>query len=309
MNLRAFSAIGIDVGGTKIAAGLVQFPAGTISLKRVIPTEPQRGGARVLDDIIQLTRALSEEANGAGKKVTGIGLGLCELVSPDGRVLSENAIRWMDLPVLERFSGHGPFLLEADVRAAARAEAVFGAGRGLHQFLYVTVGTGISSCLVLEGEPYMGTRGATGTMASAPWNRACEECGGRSQWNLEEYAAGPGLVRRVNARRPGSVRTGHDVLNAARNGDALALEVVETSAAALGSTVALLVNVLDPEAVVVGGGLGLSNGPYWDSFVPATRQHIWSPVHRDIPIVQAATGVDAGVIGAALSICRIKGVA
>ncbi len=303
MNVPRFNAIGIDVGGTKTALGLVKFPEGTISHQRVIPTRPERGGHAVLDELVQVTRDLTVEAKRAGQSVDAIGLGLCELVSIDGRVLSENSVRWVGLPVAERFSSLAPFVLDADVRAAARAEAVFGAGRGLRQFLYVTVGTGIASCLVLDGEPFLGTRGATGTMASAPWSRACERCGHLDETSLEQFAGGPGLVRRLNQRRPNSAQTGHDVLAAAMAGDALALDVVRSSAAALGSTVALLVNVLDPEAVIVGGGLGLSDGAYWEALVPAIRQHIWSPVHRAIPVVRAATGVDAGVIGAALSGC------
>jgi glucokinase len=301
MNSSRFNAIGIDAGGTKIAAALVRFPEATIRFSRVIPTNPTRGGVEVLNDVVKHVENLMAEAQAAGAKVDAIGLGLCELVSPAGRILSANCIQWMELPVLDRFTALAPFTLEADVRAAARAEALFGAGRDLRQFLYVTVGTGIASCLVIDGEPFTGTRGATGTMASAPWNRACEQCGHLNQATLEQFAAGPGLVNRLNQRRPGSARTGQDVLTAALAGDSEALAVVRTSAEALGSTVALLINVLDPEAVIVGGGLGLSEGPYWEAFNASTRQHIWSEVHRDIPVVRAATGLDAGVIGAAVA--------
>jgi predicted NBD/HSP70 family sugar kinase len=300
VNSSSFNAIGIDVGGTKIAAALVTFPEAIIRFSRVIPTNPQRDGSRVLDDVVRLAADLMAEAQGEGAKVDGIGLGLCELVSPAGNILSANCIEWMDLPVMDRLSALAPFTLEADVRAAARAEALFGAGLGLRQFLYVTVGTGIASCLVIDGEPFTGARGATGTMASAPWSRTCEECGHFSQSTLEQFAAGSGLVHRLNQLRPGSVRTGHDVLAAATAGDSEALAVVRTGAEALGSTVALLVNVLDSEAVIIGGGLGLSDGPYWDALIISTRRHIWSEVNREIPIVRAATGPDAGVIGAAV---------
>jgi glucokinase len=294
-----FNALGLDVGGTKVAAGLVTFPEARVRLRRTIPTEPRRGGAAVLAEVLRLAEDLLVEARAAGLSAEAVGLGLCELVSPAGRVLSGQSLDWRDLPVRERFAALAPFTLEADARAAARAEAAFGAGRGLRQFLYVTVGTGIASCLVLDGEPFTGTRGATGTLASAPWNRACEHCGHLSETSLEEFAGGPGLVRRLNQRRPGGARTGQDVLAAAASGDPPALEVVRTGAAALGSAVALLVNVLDPQAVIIGGGLGARDGPYWETLVPAIRRHIWSPVHRELPVLRAATGVDAGVIGAA----------
>jgi len=304
MNSTQFNAIGIDVGGTKVAAGLVAFPEATIRLNREISTNPQRGGSAVLDDVVRLAADLMAEAQRAGTTVDAIGLGLCELVSPVGGILSASCIKWMGLPVQDRFSALAPFTLEADVRAAARAEALFGAGRDLRQFLYVTVGTGIACSLVIDGEPFTGTRGATGTMASAPWTRACEQCGHLSQGTLEECAAGPSLVRRLNQRSPDSARTGHDVLAAALAGDSEALAVVRTAAEALGTTVALLINVLDPGAVIVGGGLGLAEGPYWEAFVASTRHHVWSGVHRDIPIVRAGTGPDAGVIGAAVATWR-----
>ena len=73
---------------------------------------------------------------------------------------------------------------------------------------------------------------------------------------------------------------------------------MQSGAAALGATIAWLVNVLDPEAVVIGGGLGLSEGTFWESLLASARQHIWSDLHRDLPIVRATTGPDAGLIGA-----------
>jgi len=294
-----FCAIGIDVGGTKVAAGCVLFPEAETRFIRVIPTHPERGGAAVLDDTVRLAEDLMAEARAAGLSVGALGLGLCELVGTDGRVLSANSVQWMGLPVQDRLSALAPFTLEADVRAAALAEARFGAGRGMRLFLYLTVGTGISSCLVVDGKPFVGTRGACGTMASAPLSLPCEHCGEVNQKNLEQIAAGPALVARLNQRRPVAVQSGQEVLAAAALGDADALLVVRTGAAALGAAVGLLVNVLDPEAIVVGGGLGLSQGLYWDSLCAATRDHIWSGVHRDLPILRAATAEQVGVVGAA----------
>ncbi len=301
MSNTAFTALGIDVGGTKIAAGIVRFPEGHVGARRVIPTAPARGGSAVLDDVTQLAEELIAEASPSQPSVAGLGVGLCELVDPEGRILSANCVQWQEQPVRERLARIAPLTLEADVRAAALAEAHFGAGRPFRIFIYVTVGTGIASCLVLDGRPYVGARGATGTMASSPWSVPCERCGHTNRRTLEELAAGPALVARFNQRRPGAANTGQDVLAAVAAGDADALAVVRSAGEALESAVGLLVNVLDPEAVVIGGGLGLSEGPYWDEFIAATRRHIWSEVHRDLPILRAATGPDAGWIGAAIA--------
>lgn len=294
-----FCAIGVDVGGTKIAAGLVIFPKGEVRARRQIPSAPARGGDAVFEDVLRLCEELSAAAHGQNQRVNSIGVGVCELVDLDGNVVSENCIAWKDVNVRERLSKLAPTIIEADVRAAALAEAMFGAGKPFKQFLFVTVGTGISCCLVLDGKPFTGAHGVTGTMASSPLSIECDHCGQVSQRTLEEIASGPALVARFNQRRPASAETGQAVLAAAAAGDIDAAQVVRSGGEALGSTVGLLINVLDPEAVVVGGGLGLSEGLFWENFLASTRRHIWSEAHRDLPIVRAATGPDAGLIGAA----------
>ena len=303
MSPLSFTALGIDVGGTKIGAGAVSFPEGCIRAKRVIPTLPARGGEAVLSDVVRLAEELFAETRSAGLILDGLGLGLCELVDPTGRILSANCVRWQDEPVRERLSHLGPITIDADVRAAALAEALFGAGKPLQTFLYVTVGTGISCCLMLAGKPFLGARGATGTMGSIPFSAPCEKCGHISRPALEEIASGPALVARYNARRP-RASSARDVLAAAASGDADAIAVVDSAGEALGANLGLLVNVLDPEAVIIGGGLGLSDGSYWDGFMASARRHIWSEVNRELPILRAATGLDAGWIGAAAAAWR-----
>lgn len=298
-----FCAIGLDVGGTKIAAGLLLIGERRALARRTIPTQADRGGRAVLDDVIQLSHGLGAEAAALGHPVEAIGVGVCELVDRQGNLASSNCIHWLDEPILEELSGIAPAVIEADVRAAALAEALLGAGQPFRCFLYVTVGTGISCCLMLDGSPHVGARGATGTMASSSLSVPCERCGHISRRTLEDIASGPALVARFNAA-VGGASSGQDVLDTAIKGDPSAEEIVHSAAEALGSQVGLLVNVLDPEAVIVGGGLGLSDGPYWDHLLVSTRRHIWSRLHRDLPILRAATGVDAGWMGAAMSAHR-----
>jgi len=292
-------AIGVDVGGTKIAAGLVTFPKGVVLSRRQLPTTPERGGNVVLADVLHLCEELAIVAQDQNQRVNRIGVGVCELVDLHGNIVSENCLAWKSAPVRERLSKLAPTIIEADVRAAALAEAMFGAGKPFKQFLYVTVGTGISCCLMLDGKPFTGAHGATGTMASSPLSIACDQCGHVNLHTLEEIASGPALVARYNQLRRAGAGTGQAVLAAALAGDSEAAHVARSGGDALGSSAGLLVNVLDPEAIIAGGGLGLSDGLFWESFVASTRRHIWSDVHRDLPIVRAATGADAGLIGAA----------
>ena len=296
---KTFTALGIDVGGTKIAAGIVNFPAGQVVAQQTISTGAKRRGEVILRDVVGLAEALAREAEQARLEVAGIGVGLCEIVDPSGRILSANCISWKEGQVRKALDRFGPIFLEADVRAAARAEALFGAGRRFSIFLYVTVGTGISSCLMINGSPYLGARGATGTMASSAISVQCDECGTVNDRTLEDIASGPALVARYNKLKSSRAQTANEVVVAAIRGDQHAVSVVRSAAEALGSSVGLLINVLDPEAVIVGGGLGLSEGPYWESFLDSTRRHVWSEVHRKIPILRAQTGQNASVIGAA----------
>lgn len=296
MSQPSFTAIGIDVGGTKLAAGLVTFPEGQVHSRRQIATQPERGGEIVLADVLQLARELAGEAEKKNLRVRGLGVGVCELVNLAGEVVSANCLAWQNVPLHQRLASIAPVCIEADVRAAALAEALFGAGRGQKIFLYVTIGTGIASCLMIDGEPFTGARGATGTVASSPWPRLPESS--LPATSLEDVASGPALARRFQQLH-GNAQSGRDVLAAAEKGNAVALGVVRSAGEAVGATIALLVNVLDPESVIIGGGLGLSKGPYWESLVASTRKHIWSDIHRDLPILQVTTGADAGIIGAA----------
>jgi glucokinase len=116
---------------------------------------------------------------------------------------------------------------------------------------------------------------------------------------LEELASGPALVRRYNRRAPAPVDSARQVMEALRGGDEIARAVVHQAADMLGMGIALYVDLLDPEAIVVGGGLGLAGGEYWNWVVAAARANIWAENARQLPILPAALGAESGVIGAA----------
>jgi glucokinase len=193
-----------------------------------------------------------------------------------------------------------PAQVESDVRAAAVGEAIFGAGRGHRLFIYVTVGTGISYCLMQNGQPFKGANGNAITMASSPLSTVCTHCGVKLRPVLEEFASGPAIATRfAQARNAEPGETCEEVFRAALNGDKDAIEILTSAGEALGVSVAFLVNVLDPEMIVVGGGLGTAGGLYWDVFERSCREHIFADNSRGLPIVTATLGVNAGLVGAA----------
>jgi glucokinase len=299
------AAIGIDVGGTKVALGLLDAAQLSLLESVVIPTGRNRGGQAVLADIRAAAGQLAERATGLGRRVSGIGLVVPEIVSLAGEIVSGVVIpRWDELPVAGVLSEIAPVRVEADVRAAAFAETALGAGQGYDYLVFVTVGTGISYTAVYQGRPIAGSRGGalnvgTTVLARLPEHCAAEHRAEPREIVLERIASGSALVERYVACG-GTAEGAADVLAAAEQGDRAAAEVLDEGARTLGLAIALLVNVLDPEAVIVGGGLGSADTPYWQATQDYTRQYLHDFAAGTV-LARGALGADAGVIGAGLT--------
>lgn len=276
-------AVGIDVGGTKIAVGLVERSRGELLVERRAPTLPAEGGQAVLERSVALVREVLAAAR-VGVPVP-VGIALCELVDREGRPASADTVDWRALDPVERFAEVGPAVLESDVRAAALAEARFGALSGARSGVLVIIGTGVASCLVLDGRPWPGAHGAAITLGSRPLARGVPA--------LESFASGGAIARLAGAA------DARAAFFAAESGDERARAVVEEAVAALGGAVATIVNLLDPERVVLGGGIGSAPG-LAARIAAAARPFIYAPAAREVPIVPAALGDRAGVVGAAL---------
>jgi glucokinase len=294
-----FAAIGVDVGGTKTALGLMDASGLTLLDTTVIPTGRERGGRAVLDDIRAGVSDLAGLAAGRGLAVTGIGLVVPEVVGLAGQICSAAVMpEWDQLPVAQVLSEVAPVVVEADVRAAAFAEAVLGAGQGYDYQVFLTLGTGISYTAVYQGRPIAGSRGGALNVGTSVLAMLPEGCGQPREIVLERLASGGALVQRY-VSRGGSASGVPDVLAAAERGDQAAADVLREGALALGLGVALLVNMLDPEAVIVGGGLGSADTPYWPQAERYARQYLHNFAAGTV-MVRSALGPDAGVIGAGL---------
>ena len=253
------AAVGIDVGGTKVAAAVVDVESGRLLERRQVPTRPERGGAAVLDDCAALAGEL-----GGGE--LPVGIGLCELVDLSGRPASADTVDWLGPRRGRRHRCAVASRLESDVRAAARAEARFGAGAERSPFLYVTVGTGVSGCLVVDGEPYAGARGQAIVLGAPP---------------VEAVAGGRALERLAGLERA------EDVL-----ADAGHAALVDEAAAALGQTLAVLANALDPTLIVLGGGLGGDPG-FRARVAGAFAALLAYPAEPALELVGSRLGADA----------------
>jgi glucokinase len=303
-------AVGIDIGGTKIAASRIS-PEGEILARTVIPTPAD-------DQSAALPAIEAAAADVMDDRVVAIGIGMAGLIDVrSGVLLSTPNLVWRHLPLGEGLGAtYGlPVIVNNDATSAAWGESRLGASRGRDDSLFVGVGTGIGGGIVAGGRLVRGAHGFAGEIGHTivePGGPPCG-CGNLGCW--EQVASGLAIARagrRAVSDEPGygiarlaggdPLRaTGELVTEAARGGDEVAVAILATVGRRLGEGVAGLVNVLDPEVVVIGGGVGEAGevllGPLREAFIASLEG---ADVRPEVPIVPAQLGNDAGAIGAAL---------
>ena len=304
-------AIGVDIGGTKIAAGVVTA-AGHILDRTRLPTPPHDESA-TLAALFEVVEGLRARDPG----VAAIGLGAAGLVEwPHGnaRWAPHNSYRRMELRRLLHERTGLPTVVDNDANAAAWAEARFGAGAGGGDLVLLSVGTGIGGGLVLDGRLYHGEHGFAGELGHlivAPDGDRCA-CGnlgcleamasGSTLGRLgrEAAAAGPGGRLAALAAAAGAPVTGEVVFAAALEGDKVALSLFERIGHWLGVGIASLVTIFDPDLVVVGGGVAATGDLLLAPARASFDRYVHGRGHRDLPpVVPTRLGDDAGLVGAA----------
>jgi glucokinase len=307
MNVRV---VGIDLGGTAMKAGVVGADGAAERLESR-PTGRDAGAEAVLERLGELAGELAAGA-------AAIGVALPGLVDEAGGVARASVnLGWRDVPLRARLEERLglPVAVAHDVRAAAHAEGAAGAARGRSEWLLVTLGTGVGAAVVLGGAPYGGAHGFGGELGHlvvAPDGPPCG-CGARG---CVEALASAAAVERRYAERTGRAGPGEEVVAGrgdAAAGPAVAAEEVVARAVAgeaaagavwgeavdaLAAGLAAAVVVLDPELIVVGGGLAEAGGALFDPLRAALQRRL--PFLAAPPVVKAALGPDAGWRGAAL---------
>lgn len=304
--------VGIDLGGTKIAGGVVDARGGLLA-HREIPTEADGGRDHVIGRIVDLVRELEGEAS---RPPRCVGIGAPAPLSPSRGIVWEapNLPGWERVPLREILTDRLglPVALENDARAAALAELHLGAGRGATEMLFIAVGTGIGGALVIGGRLHRGaseTAGEIGHMVMVPDGPPCG-CGNRGC--LEQFSAGPAIARRalelVRGGAPSTLQelpeaavTGEAVAAAARRGDAVGLQAYREAGAWLGAAIASVANLVNPSLVVIGGGVAETGDLLLQPAREAAARHTLRRALESLRIVPAALGNEAGVLGAALA--------
>lgn len=300
------TAIGVDLGGTKIAAGLVD-EAGRILERAQVPTS---------GDQESILEALSGVAEKLGASSTeGVGVGAAGMVNFEtGYYLYAPNVAMGDVDLAEVISKATGcrVVVDNDANVACWGEHRFGAGRGTRHFLMVTLGTGIGGGLVVDGKPFRGAHGGAGEIGHMLVDAGGPVCGCGARGCWEAVASGTALTRMAAEQlRPGSSVyelaggnpqdvDGRMVTDAAREGDEFALELCRELGRWIGLGIASLINILEPEKVAIAGGLSED----WDLFSQASREAVAfqaeAASQRQMPaVVRAQLGPEAGIVGAA----------
>ena len=298
----AACVIAVDLGGTKIAAAAVDA-SGECGEVDVRPTPAQEGPDRILDAVAD---AVSDAMKRCGDRaVAGVGVGAAGIIdSATGTVLSAtDALKdWPGTAVAERLGSRLglPVYVDNDANAHAEGEAWRGAGRGGETVLLVAAGTGVGGAVVQGGRPLHGAHHVAGEIGHAPVRGAAHlRCGCGRLGHLEAVASGPGLWR--NYRHLGgdtSVKDAREIVARARDGEGPAQKAVEEAGSALGLALAGIVTVLDPDVVVVGGGLAGAGPVWWEPMERTFRADVID-VLADVPVRPAELGTKAALVGAA----------
>jgi len=310
--------IGIDVGGTKVAGGLVT-QKGRLVESQVVPTHAEKGFSKSYAQIIHLIGRLLRAAG--GKENVG-GIGICApgpLNPKTGVVLNPpNLPGWRNIELakmVEKEFGL-PAKLENDANAAGLAEVLFGAAVGYKDVFYVTVSTGIGTGIIINGKIYHGKNGIAGEGGHVSIDyRSPYRCGCGTYGDIESLAAGPAMARRARVMLeqehslPSVLRelthgraeeiSPQMIQQAARQGDRVAKTILEETGFFLGVWLAGMITLFDPEAIVIGGGVSHIGKPLFDKIKATIPSHTINGFAAETPVLPAKLRTNVGVYGAA----------
>jgi glucokinase len=308
--------LGIDLGGTKILTAVANDKGKMLSRDHSI-TPANEGHQAVVRSILESVSRALDQAHIDAADLSAIGLGAPGLSDPETGILftSPNLPGWEDVPlrdIVEKELGKKVFLIN-DANAAAVGELHFGAGRGARNFIYITVSTGIGGGIIIDGKIYTGSTGMAGELGHMVIDDEGQQCkcGNRGCW--ETLASGTALAReaknRVKAGAATSILEYADgdlekvnaeaIHKAAQAGDNLATELIARNAYYLGVGLTNVINIFNPEAIVIGGGLSNIGDMLLEPAFEEAGRRAFRQAYREVRFARAELGRNSGVLGAA----------
>ena len=313
MSLFKDIVLGIDIGGTTCKCGVFTTD-GTLVYKDEIPTRKDEGGSLILSDIKEHIPELVKAAGRSCDEIKGVGIGVPGAVREDGTVNKCVNLGWGVFNVAQTFKDMTGYEVKVgnDANMAALGEYWMGSAKAYSSVVLVTIGTGVGGGIILNGKMLFGVNGAGGEIGHICVDDSeTETCGCGNKGCLEQYTSATGVVRLAGRAMAASDKkstlreleavTAKDVFDAAKAGDELALEIVDTQARILGRALAQIACVVDPEIFVIGGGVSKAGSILTDS-VKKYFEHYAFHACRQTKFALAQLGNDAGIYGSACSI-------
>ena len=289
---------GVDLGGTTVKIAYFD-ETGNMLEKWEIPTVTAHGGKQILPDIAASIRAFMEAHNIADTSVLGIGIGVPGPVNSKGVVNKCVNLGWGQVDIAAELTSLTGLPVKAgnDANVAAVGEFWKGGGQGFDNVIFVTLGTGVGGGIVIDGRLLYGAHGAGAEIGHMVLNRdETAVCGCGKRGCVEQYCSATGIVRLAKLAGMGDV-TCKDIFDAGRAGDQLALKVLDQYYAYLGEFLGSLCSVVDPEVVVLGGGVSKAGDMLLNGVEPYFRKYVFHAI-EDIQFTLASLGNDAGAYGA-----------
>ena len=310
--------VGVDIGGTTIHVGILPFEGGTPVVRSTLPTEPGRGAKFVLDRvvemIIQAMGQVMEEKECSRDAFAGVGIGSPgPLDRKTGTVINTPNLGWRNFPLRDLVQNAVglPATLDNDANCATFGEWWLGAGRGVDTLVGVTLGTGIGGGVVLDGELYHGASDAAAEIGHMTIDSTGRKCKCGNYGCLEAYASGPAIAARAVEGLEVDVEsillelvddlskiTAATVFEAVVKGDHYATEVVHDTAKFLGAGLANVINILNPEMIVISGGVTRAGDHLFVPLRAEVRRRSFRVAEQACRIVPAELTGIAGVVGA-----------
>jgi len=308
--------LGIDLGGTKILTAVVN-PRGEMLSSDESVTPATKSREAVIQSILDSAHRALKHAGVAISEICAIGVGAAGISNPEAGILftSPNLTGWRDVPlrdIMQERLGKKAFLIN-DANAAALGEFYFGAARDVRNFIYITLSTGIGGGIVIDGKIYTGAIGVAGEVGhmTIDDNGPICNCGNRGCW--ETLASGTALAREARHRIKEGVRTsileyaGGDVekvtaqviYSAAEQGDSLAKKLIARTGYYVGVGLANLINIFNPELIVIGGGLSHIGDMLLEPAFKTAGERAYKEAFQAVRFASAGLGRNSGVLGAA----------
>ncbi len=325
-NYRIRHAIGIDLGGTYTKLALVD-KNGKVRCRTKLATTDYESKEALLTAIVSETRVILKEARLSFRDLLGVGIGVPGLVDFERGLVYylTNVPGWKNVPlkkILEKrlsakggsaFGGKVPVLVDNDVNLMALGESRFGAGQGAKDLVCITLGTGVGGGIIIDGRLYRGASSAAGEVGHMPLKEGGLKCNCGSFGCLERYVGNRYIVDEIKSKiksgRPTKIRelvkgdlsliTPEIISRAAKKNDALAIDCWRTVGRRIGITLSGVINLLNPEKIIIGGGLANAGEPLFKAIRDTVSERALPVSRSAVKIVKAKLGNDAGMIGAA----------